>query len=251
MQVRCVFAAVTAASFACFIGGALAQSDDIRTERVQFAPGATSATIEDSIKGYNAVDYVLGASAGQLMNVSMATDNGANYFNIIAPGETDVAMFIGSTSGTQFEGVLPATGDYKIRVYLMRSAARRDEVANYRLEMIISASDQGAVVPDTDAKVAGTDFHATGMIPCKQAKGQPIGQCDFGVIREGNGSGTVVVSLPNGGQRALFFQGGTATGSDASEADGGRFKATREGDLTVVHIGHERYEIPDAVIYGG
>jgi len=37
----------------------------------------------------------------------------------------------------QFEGVLPASGDYKLRVYLMRSAARRDAIANYRLEMII------------------------------------------------------------------------------------------------------------------
>ena len=46
-------------------------------------------------------------------------------------------MFVGSTSGNQFEGRLPASGDYKVRVYLMRSAARRDEIANYRLEMII------------------------------------------------------------------------------------------------------------------
>jgi len=112
-------------------------ADDIRTERVQFHKGANSATVEGSIKGYEGVDYVLGAKAGQSMNVSMATDNGANYFNIIAPGKADEAMFIGSTSGKQFEGVLPASGDYKVRVYLMRNAARRDEVANYRLEMII------------------------------------------------------------------------------------------------------------------
>jgi hypothetical protein len=115
----------------------LALADDIRTERVQFHKGANSATVEDSIKGYEGVDYVLGAKEGQLMNVSMATDNGAAYFNIIAPGKENEAMFIGSTSGNQFEGPLPASGDYKIRVYLMRSAARRDEVANYRLEMII------------------------------------------------------------------------------------------------------------------
>jgi hypothetical protein len=112
-------------------------ADDIRTERVQFHRGANSAAVEGSIKGYEGVDYVLGAKAGQSMNVSMATDNGANYFNIIAPGKADEAMFIGSTSGKQFEGVLPASGDYTVRVYLMRSAARRDEVANYRLEMII------------------------------------------------------------------------------------------------------------------
>ena len=41
-------------------------------------------------------------------------------------------------SGDQFEGTLPAGGDYKIRVYLMRNAARRDETAKYRLEMIIN-----------------------------------------------------------------------------------------------------------------
>ena len=117
--------------------GALAQAGDIRTERVHFHKGANSATVEGSIKGYAGVDYVLGAKEGQSMNVSMATDNGASYFNIIAPGKGDEAMFIGSTSGNQFEGTLPASGDYKVRVYMMRSAARRDEVANYRLEMII------------------------------------------------------------------------------------------------------------------
>lgn len=113
-------------------------ADDTRTERVQFKKGATSATVEDTIKGYQSVDYVLGARAGQSMNVSMATDNSANYFNILAPGKNDEAMFIGSTSGNQFEGILPANGDYKIRVYLMRSAARRGEAADYRLEMIIN-----------------------------------------------------------------------------------------------------------------
>ena len=71
------------------------------------------------------------------MNVSMATDNSSNYFNIIPPEESDVAIFVGSMSGNQYEGILPKSGDYTVRVYLMRNAARRDEVANYRLEMII------------------------------------------------------------------------------------------------------------------
>ena len=86
--------------------------DDIRTERVQFKPGASSATIKGKIKGYETVDYVLEASKGQQMNVSMATDNGANYFNILAPGENQVAMFVGSTNGNQYEGTLPKSGDY-------------------------------------------------------------------------------------------------------------------------------------------
>jgi hypothetical protein len=71
------------------------------------------------------------------MNVSLATDNAANTFNIIAPGRSNEALFVGSSSGNQFEGRLPASGDYKVRAYLMRSAARRDEIANDRLEMSI------------------------------------------------------------------------------------------------------------------
>jgi hypothetical protein len=128
---------VTIALAALLLATAPAWGDDTRTERVQFHKGANSATVEGKITGYQSVDYVLGARKEQSMNVSMATDNTANYFNIIAPGKADEGMFIGSTSGNQYEGTLPASGDYKVRVYLMRSAARRDEAANYRLEMII------------------------------------------------------------------------------------------------------------------
>jgi hypothetical protein len=74
----------------------------------------------------------------------MATQHGATYFNILEPGQTEVAMFNGSTSGNQFEGVLKKSGDYKIRVYMMRSAARRNEVANYRLEMIVAGGDNAS-----------------------------------------------------------------------------------------------------------
>jgi hypothetical protein len=114
-----------------------ALAEGIHSERVHFAKGANSAHVEGRIQGDMTIDYLLGAKQGQSMNVSMSSDNGANYFNIIAPGKGDEAMFVGSTSGNQFEGTLPASGDYKVRVYLMRSAARRDEIANYRLEMSI------------------------------------------------------------------------------------------------------------------
>ena len=123
--------------FAFLAALAIAQTD-IRTERVRFEKGANSAVVEGSITGYETVDYVLGAKKGQYMNVGMATTNRANYFNILAPGENQVAMFNGSTAGNQYEGTLPESGDYKVRVYMMRSAARRNEVANFRLEMIIT-----------------------------------------------------------------------------------------------------------------
>jgi hypothetical protein len=103
-----------------------------RTERVQFAPGATAKAISGSIKGYAAVDYIVGAKAGQTLSVKLKTSNASNYFNVTAPG-ADAALFVGSTSGGEYTGVLPSSGDYKVSVYLMRNAARRGESAKYTL----------------------------------------------------------------------------------------------------------------------
>jgi hypothetical protein len=55
----------------------------------------------------------------------------------MAPGASEVAFFIGSREGNSFAGDLPETGDYTIRGYLFRNAARRGEVANYSLEVAI------------------------------------------------------------------------------------------------------------------
>lgn len=130
---------LAAAFFACITaaGSAVAQSP-IRTEVVKFDPATSSKVITGKITGYETVDYVVRAAAGQTMTVALKTKNGANYFNVIPPGETDVAIFVGSTSGDKYEGPVPKTGEYKIRVYLMRSAARRKETANYTLSISVT-----------------------------------------------------------------------------------------------------------------
>jgi hypothetical protein len=217
---------------------------------VQFAAGKSSATVKGSLSGYKTIDYRLGAKAGQTMTVSLKTTNAANYFNLIAPGETDVALFIGSSSGNHFRGSLPADGDYTVRVYLMRSAARRNEKANYTLTVGI-ANASGARAPHGDAKVAGTNYHATGEIPCAMSSSQPTHSCQFGVTRQGNGNAIVTVTKLGGGTRTLFFTKGHASGYDQSQADSDKFSARKQGDLNIIQIGGERYEIPDAVVSGG
>jgi hypothetical protein len=95
-------------------------------------------------------------------------------------------------------------------------------------------------------------FDATGVITCTQGPGATARDCAFGVARDGGGSATLVVTRPDGMQRALFFEDGVFTSTDASQAGGGfDTEATREGDTTIVRIDDERYEIPDAAIYGG
>jgi hypothetical protein len=224
-------------------------ADDIRTERVHFKKGANSAVVEGSIKGYETVDYVLGARAGQHMNVSLATKHGATYFNILAPGENEVAMFNATVSQNHYEGELPANGDYKIRVYMMRSAARRNEAASYTLTVGITgspkASDLGKA-PASDAKVKGTPYHATGPLPCTMGNDKPV-QCDFGVIRGKPGNAEVHITPPGGLKRVLIFMGDKVTTNT-----GEKIKAVKRGyDLFIEVNDYEHYTIPEAVVQGG
>ena len=239
-----------AMAWAILLGWSLpGAAEPIKVQQLRFAPGASSASVKGSISGDKIIDYKLGAKAGQSMSVKLKTSNPSNYFNVLPPG-SETALFIGSTSGNEWTGTLAADGEYTVRVYLMRSAARRNAKANYALTVGITGGPAGAA-PSRDAKVAGTQYHATGDIPCSTAEGQPTGSCSFGVTREGNGTGMVTVTKPDGRTRTIFFEKGKATGYDMSQADTGKFKAEKKGDLSIIHIGQERYEIPDAVIFGG
>jgi heat shock protein HslJ len=130
----------------------------------------------------------------------------------------------------------------------------RGFVAAELLKGAVSPDGSVATGPDDSALRAGQGkFDATGRIPCAQAVGQPMMQCEFGVARAGGGYATVVVNRANDGRsRAIFFRMGKPVGADTSQADGySEFRAAKEGDLHFIRIGNERYEIPDAVILGG
>lgn len=124
-------------------------AQEARDERIQFSPGKSAATVTSSITGYESVNYRLSAKAGQKMLVELDTDHGATYFNIFAPGKGpgEAAMYIGSTSGSRFSGELPTSGTYTIQVYMMRSAARRDEKSDYKLRVEIESDRQGKARP--------------------------------------------------------------------------------------------------------
>ncbi|MCL5778424.1 SH3 domain-containing protein [Limibaculum sp. FT325] len=119
-----------------------------------------------------------------------------------------------------------------------------------------AVAPHGAVLtgPDTSALRAGQGaFEATGLIPCAQAAGQPMTDCAFGVARAGGGDATVVITKPDGTTRTIFFAHGLPLGADASQADPAAFdfESRRESDLNLIRVGAERYEIPDAVTFGG
>ena len=226
-----------------------AQPAPPRQERVTFAKGATSATIKGQVKGAADVDYLVRAAAGQTLSVSLKVSNRSNYFNVLPPGSQDVAMYVGQT-GEAYSGMLPADGDYAVRVYLMRNAARRNEMSGFTLTITVTGKALAPLPASQDALLPGTPFHASGSITCLP---MPYGdtkpqQCEAFVIRRGV-DGTATVEIPSKGiRRRILFVKGKPVASDSSET----MTVTRKGDVTVVKFeSGEYYEIVDAMIFGG
>ena len=122
------------------------------------------------------------------------------------------------------------------------------------LALTLSACVEPETRPDGgDATVPGTNYNATGPLPCAMRAGEPLrSNCSFGVVRDGyDGTGYVTVTKPDGRTRTIFFQKGRAVSYDQSSADSAQFSSYRGGDITTVLIGDERYEIVDAIIFGG
>ncbi|WP_050786821.1 SH3 domain-containing protein [Rhodobacter ferrooxidans] len=307
------------------------------SQRVSFPRGDDGATLTGRIRGYEDVTYLLGASAGQQLRVEMSTSNASAYFNVTAPG-ADAAMFIGSSEGSSMTAVLPTSGDYRVQVYLMRNAARRNEVADYTVSLRITGAASAGDYADGDAggpdfwKVTGLatgdtlnlragpstgdavlgrllagavvrnlgcrggtgqrwckvesgglrgwvagrylretaspapvppatrprpvangvlgngePFTATGKVPCAINRGQPTGQCAFGVIRPLPNEANLWIAMGNGKERYILFQGGIPAFTDADAA----MTYEKDADLFLIRIGTERYEIPEAVLNGG
>lgn len=303
-------------------------AQDAREERVSFQPGRSGADIRGSIRGYEIVDYLIDARAGQTIEISLKTSNLSSYFNLLQ-GSDPTAIYVGSTEGNDYTGVLPDDADYRIRVYLMRNAARRDETADYTLSVAITGGKATSPSPDyADGLAGGPDFwqvrgvpagdtlnvrsgagtsnrvvgalangdrvrnlgcemagtarwcrieaasgqaltgwvsgrylveagaepnnginsQATGQIPCSPLAGQPTTNCAFRVTRGGNGNAAVWIELPAGGERYIEFVDGRPEITDA----GMQISFEKISDLYLIRIdGSERYEIPEAVVYGG
>jgi len=234
------------------VGTATATGPDIRTERVQFKKGATSAVIKGQVKGDSDVDYLVRAGAGQTLTVTLKKSSSSNYFNILPPKSKDVAMYVSQT-GENFKGVLPTDGDYRVRVYLVRAAARRNESSKYTLTVGLTGKALEPVPASKDAVIPGTHFHASAKVSCvpyiEKFKDKKQQECQAFVIRRGfDGTATVEIPQGNSVNRRILFVKGKPVASDSSDP----VIFTRKDDVTIVTFDtDERYEIPDALITGG
>jgi hypothetical protein len=236
-----------------------AQGQNGRTERVEFPRGSSQSTIHDSIRGRHFVDYLVRAKAGQEIQVVLETDHPSNYFNVYEPGtrpEFDNAIYAGSIHGTSYETALPSDGDYLIRVYLMRSAGRRGETANYALMVAVTGEPNASSTYQAPSALSykghlldwPARIDAKGYIPCSSGDPALDAQCEFRVLR--NRSGATIYAVKPGGEtevRVLYFEGEKFMSNDKAE-----LSWTRQNDNWSVAVnGEEFYLIPDALIWGG
>lgn len=305
-------------------------ADKVTRTPVTFPDGATETTLTGTITGYDSIEYLVPAGAGQELVVTLASPNAGLYFNVLAPGEP-VALFNGARSGTAFKGTLAAPGEYVVQVFLVRAAARRAESADYTLTVALTGTAQPAAeaapAPDFADGLAGGPDHwqvtedgvplravpqaggtatgtlakdavvrnlgcrivdgarwcqveqtgadkargwvpgatlrestvpppgdgqasgdTSGTLPCAYRSAQTTASCQYQAEPTGNGNATVTITRPDGQRRTITFASGRATASTL----GGdvRLATTRRGRSTLVTAGAERYDIPDAAIWG-
>lgn len=211
-----------------------------------------------------------GQTADFTLDVSVAGETGAVEKGDAAdgqPGGPEYWSVATSGSGTLRLRAQPSTGAPEL-ARLARGAVLRNlgcRMAEARQWCRVATLDPGlegwaaaeflteAAAPSpTDALVPGTPFHATGDVPCVPAAGAAETLCAFGVVREGGGTGSVQLTLPDGATRTVRVENGVPVAVDPAPGETAPPMSTvREGDSSIVTIGDQRFVIPDAVIFGG
>lgn len=103
--------------------------------RIQFEPGATSATVTGYVEGQAVERYVLRALAGQTMEVGITSPNNNVLLTIVGEDGIPLKRYVDGMA--QWRGVLPATQDYFIH------AVSVGEATGFQLTVTISALESG------------------------------------------------------------------------------------------------------------
>ena len=146
-------------AIAIALGSTSVSADEMRNVDVRFAPGTSGAFLSDTIVGYDSVLYRVGAEAGQTMRITLSSSNLATYFNVYEPGRgpEDEALANGQFTDAlnNWSDTLVSSGEYTISVYMMRSAARRDERSDFSVDGATGAQVQNDFA---DGLSGGPDF---------------------------------------------------------------------------------------------
>jgi hypothetical protein len=165
------------------------------TKTVAFGKGKTSTTISGKIKGHDDMDYVVRASAGQTLIVDMSGSKYPPYFNLLPPGSTGEAVFVGSRDGNRYEGELDKDGDWTIRVYQMGDAKDSNKTTSYKLKISIPASAKSSSNAAADSGTAIAEKACLEAV-AKQTN-LPVDKLKIKDVSESQSGINVMVTVPD------------------------------------------------------
>lgn len=135
---------------------------------IHFARGASSTTINGTVRGDEYIDYVLNARGGQTMVVSLAVTgtngNGSAYFNILPAGKDYGGPYTGSSDDDRrAEVVVPYDGDWAIRVYLLGNDRDTDKTVGFSIDVYIAPGGSGSSAAHSVTSSSGGVVQVTGV----------------------------------------------------------------------------------------
>jgi hypothetical protein len=92
----------------------IAQRSQVR--RIQFAPGAYSATVEGGVVRGTRTIYLVGATKGQRLTVKIGSLENSAVFDVAAPSGGMAQRRLLLREASEWTTTLPASGDYQIIV---------------------------------------------------------------------------------------------------------------------------------------
>ncbi len=151
------------------------------SSELSFTEPFETKVIKETVQGYEAKEYVFKATVKQKISIDFKSKHGANYFNFRPSGATS-ALFSSEVSTTSMSMHIPQSGYYTVQVYLMRSAARRNEKASFTLNITLE-NDQNAPEQTLYPKPP-LYYDAYALIPCSFEKPTFDMLCEGIVIRD-------------------------------------------------------------------
>jgi hypothetical protein len=106
------------------------------SERISFKQGCGRASARGHLIGphRSELDYIVIAKAGQTLEVELLTDFPEVYYNLLGPrGDEKPIVNTSRTGDRKWSGALSESGEYRVRVYLLRRAARAGTTASFKL----------------------------------------------------------------------------------------------------------------------
>ncbi|MEZ5936041.1 MAG: SH3 domain-containing protein [Alphaproteobacteria bacterium] len=233
--------------FTCFAQPLLAQS--LCEEPLDLTAGQSAAAVESSITGDCGLTVNVGGegtpeSMAQAPDFADGLSGGPDYWEVTdVPAGDILNVRAGPGTANEIIGAL-ANGDIVAnRGCAMVGRSRWCQIET-GAEMTFTGWVSGRYLregyPDLD--------QATGRLPCSTSIGQPTRPCDFRVTRGPAGFASVWVTIGEGRERFIAFREGEPITSEA----GLDVRYEKSGDLYLIRMGgKERYEIPEAVVFGG